>query len=288
MLTTQTLGTNYTSRHVMVVPGKECQGPATWQGTRLKSAISAKWLLFLLIRAEVKYPESIICIPQDTASSHAVLAKQSEQMVVDLVNCGLRGKTENTTFLHLFKRLYLCRQRWLWALPWHSKPWWITPTNGSHLWQSGKQRMWHECLRTQVLITLWKTKRFTIWWPEVTLQALTSNVFTRPVSFCHYNKIPKIASSWREKHLSCLSVNGCSPALRNLITLGLCWGSSRMRACARADCSTGEHATRDTGTSPQIVPPTEKFHHLPVALGTTSLKYGPLQGTLNIQTTGLV
>lgn len=65
MLTTKMLGTCYTSRHVVVVPGKECQGPATWQGTRLKSAISVKQFLLLLIKAEVKYPESIIYIPQD-------------------------------------------------------------------------------------------------------------------------------------------------------------------------------------------------------------------------------
>lgn len=62
----------------MVVPGKERRGPATWRGTGLKSAISAKWFLLLLIKAEeVKYPESIICIPQDAASSHAVLVEQS-------------------------------------------------------------------------------------------------------------------------------------------------------------------------------------------------------------------
>lgn len=47
-----------------------------------------------------------------------------------------------------------------------------------------------------------------------------------------------------------------------------CEHASEQTACVRADCSTGEHAARDTGTSPQILPPTEKFHHLPVALET--------------------
>lgn len=175
-------------------------------------------------------------------------------MAVDLVNGGLRGKTENTIFLHLFKRLHLCRQRWLWVLPWHSKPWQITPTNESHLWRSGNKGCDMGVSRAQVLVTLWRNKKDS----QFDDFTDTSNIFTRQVSFCHYNKTPQIASSWREKHWSCLSAERCSPGLRNLITLGLCWGSSRMQACVRADCSTRQRH-RDLPTDPtsywEILPP---------------------------------